>query len=138
MSEVELESCPWPECGQYYPVHDRFGTKHTYVCYGCGARGPLADTVEEARRLWNTRTPVWTAIEDVPKEWKDGRELLGYGLWAGEINGPDDEPVRCIIYWSGGTTDYPGYEWTVAHTDGYAAWMRPTFVALPPPPPKGE
>ena len=75
---------------------------------------------------------VWFPIETAPK---DGTRILAFGYWTGEVNGPDEQPTECIIYWRNGRTDYPGYEWYVDNTDGYAAWMKPThWMPLPEPP----
>ncbi len=74
----------------------------------------------------------WMLIdENAPR---DGTEVLGYGEWAGEISG--SEPgnyVYAVIRWTGGRS-YPGYEWSVTATDGYAAWFKPTHYALVEPP----
>lgn len=74
----------------------------------------------------------WQPIETAPR---DGTHILGYGLWAGEINGPDDTPTHAVIYhWHGGG-DYEGFDWSVHGTDAYAAWMKPThWMPLPDPP----
>lgn len=75
---------------------------------------------------------AWRPIKSAPR---DGTRILGYGLWAGEINGPDTEPYFCVIYWRGGRMDYPGFGWRVEGTDAYTAWMRPThWMPLPRPP----
>lgn len=74
----------------------------------------------------------WQPIETAPR---DGIAILGYWEWAGEINGIDHDKEIAIIFWSGGRTDYPGFEWVVRGTDAYAAWLRPThWMPLPPPP----
>lgn len=74
----------------------------------------------------------WKTIESAPR---DGTEIIGYGRWAGEINGCDTEPTRAIISWKGGRTDYEGFDWVVSGTDAYAAWMMPThWFPLPPSP----
>lgn len=66
----------------------------------------------------------WQPINTAPK---DGTRILGFGLWAGEINGPEKEPQYCVICWQhDGRTDYAGYQWTVCGTDAYAAWLNPS------------
>lgn len=71
-------------------------------------------------------------IETAPK---DGTEILVYDLWAGEINGVDDEPGWYVASYST-HTDHPGFEWCVVGTDAYAAWVRATHWAPLPEPPK--
>lgn len=74
----------------------------------------------------------WLPIATAPR---DGTEIMLWGDWAGEINGPS-LPRCCVVgYWRDGRTDYPGYEWTVCGTDAYAAWMKPShWMPLPEPP----
>lgn len=84
----------------------------------------------------------WQPPDQAPK---DGTPMLGFGMWAGEINGIDETPTLVTIQWRGGSTDYPGFDWGVVGTDAYAAWMKPiavrpipnlpTFPASPPPAP---
>ncbi len=74
----------------------------------------------------------WQPIATAPK---DGRGILGWGVWAGEINGPEAQPTIAIICWGGGHSDYLGYDWVVVGTDAYAAWQKSThWLPLPDPP----
>lgn len=77
----------------------------------------------------------WQPIETAPR---DGTVLLGFGEAAGEINGPFCKNEVAPICWSGGRSDYPGYEWTLTCGDAYACWMRPTHWMPLPTPPKTE
>jgi hypothetical protein len=73
----------------------------------------------------------WQPIETAPR---DGTEILAFGLWAGEIAGPQPIAVMALISW-GGDGDYPGYEWDVSGGDAYACWMKPShWQPLPEPP----
>jgi hypothetical protein len=75
----------------------------------------------------------WQASMDAAP--RDGTVILGYGVVAGEVNGPGDFPEGATIQWDGGRTDYPGFEWRVTNTDAYAAWQNPThWMWLPDPP----
>lgn len=65
----------------------------------------------------------WQPIESAPK---DGTLILAWGCWAGEINGPDDDPELAIVCWDGQRGDYPGFDWMVTGTDAHAAWLKPT------------
>lgn len=75
----------------------------------------------------------WQPIDTAPK---DGELVIGYGVWAGEINGVSDMPIIQIIYWGGGKGDYPGTDWWVGYgSDAYATWLRAThWMPLPEPP----
>jgi len=79
----------------------------------------------------------WQPIETAPK---DGRVVLLFGIWAGEIHGEYDEPTIDIGSWGGGKSDYPGNDWWHLTTgDNYACWMRPThWMPLPEPPQEGD
>lgn len=66
---------------------------------------------------------TWRTIDSAPV---DGTHVLGYGLWAGEINGIDAEPTMAVIYKWSDNSDYEGFIWSVHGTDAYAAWMKPT------------
>lgn len=78
----------------------------------------------------------WRDIATAPK---DGTEILGYGRVAGEISGEGWE-VRTVILWEfDGESDFTGYNWRVAQTDGYALWMKAThWMPLPSPPTPGK
>lgn len=71
----------------------------------------------------------WQLIDTAERNQKP---ILAFGRWAGEINGPSDEDTICVIQWTGGNTDYPGYQWRVYDSDAYAEWFRPThWMPLP-------
>jgi hypothetical protein len=77
---------------------------------------------------------LWLPIDSAPK---DGRIVLLFGLWAGEISGIDDDNPRVGVgYWTGGRTDYQGFDWYCAYTDAYAAWWKPSHWSPLPEPPK--
>ncbi len=67
----------------------------------------------------------WQPIETAPK---DGTDIFGYGLWAGEITGPEQMIKSVdIIRWNNGLSDFPGDEWWECLTgDYYATWLEPT------------
>jgi hypothetical protein len=59
-------------------------------------------------------------------------------MWAGEINGVSPDEPMLVIRWTGGRTDWPGFDWDVCGTDAYAAWMDPSHWHPLPEPPKGS
>lgn len=74
----------------------------------------------------------WQPIETAPK---DGTHMWGWGKWAGEINGVLEEQTMQVIYYTNGSTDYPGFDWNCYGGDAYATWMKPThWQPLPEPP----
>ena len=80
---------------------------------------------------------MWHRIDDPDNPPpKDGTCVLLWGIWAGEINGPDDVPSVAVCYYSTGKSDFPGTGWwDVDGADAYASWMMPThWMPLPPPP----
>lgn len=58
-TQVELKAC---ECGNRhlcaFTVSDWLSEKVAIVCSHCGATGQAAHDIDEANRLWNTRTPM--------------------------------------------------------------------------------
>lgn len=57
MDEKKLKPCPFCQSDD---VDAEFARGHKYVssgCMNCGASGPDAETVDEAVKLWNTRSP---------------------------------------------------------------------------------
>lgn len=94
----------------------------------------VRDTHEAVRAaLEAADAAAWQPIETAPK---DATKILAFGLWAGQINGPDEVPTVQIALWSDGRSDYPGFAWNVVGTDAYAAWIKPThWRPLPGPPP---
>lgn len=79
----------------------------------------------------------WQPIETAPK---NGRPILVFGEFAGEITGPAGDPFIGVAIWRGDRTDYPGFEWSAENTDAYSGWWKPShWMPLPPPPAaKGE
>jgi hypothetical protein len=79
----------------------------------------------------------WQPIETAPK---DGREVLLFGIWAGEIHGLNADPTIAVGAWQGGKSDYQGDDfWALTGGDVYACWMRPThWMPLPEPPQEGD
>lgn len=76
----------------------------------------------------------WRDIASAPR---DGTEVLVYGLFAGEIHGPDDRPEFGIASYSNGRGDYSalGFTWDAVGGDAYAVWAKPThWQPLPAPP----
>jgi hypothetical protein len=95
-------------------------------------RQEIADFDQEWELDQNEKrfAPDWQSIDLAPKD----KPVLVYGLWAGEINGPDTEPGVYIAKFSG-RSDYEGFWWTCNATDAYAAWVKPThWMPLPQPP----
>jgi hypothetical protein len=116
---VRFDAGTWREAGWHGRIPDvwfnSLGQLKTYV-----ANPQRRDPME------------WQPIETAPK---DGTKILGYGQWAGEINGIVQEPRVYIVQFLKGGTDYPGFEWAVDGTDAYAAWCKPShWQPLPPPP----
>lgn len=69
----------------------------------------------------------WQDISTAP----EGAEIIGFGQIAGEISGHAIRPLAASIVWAG-KTDYPGFNWYVLSSDGYAVWMKPTkWMPLP-------
>lgn len=65
---------------------------------------------------------------------KDETAILAYGKVISEISikGYADEECWLVIKWEGGSTDYPGYDWSVQGGCYYATWMKPTlWMPLP-------
>lgn len=56
----EQKACPFCKMDKLYTADewktDSYDKQHFVECGNCGARGPLADTLDEAWRLWNTRS----------------------------------------------------------------------------------
>jgi hypothetical protein len=120
------------------------------VDVGCGAWAhacPVQPSVRggetNAIAAWNTRPQslntqgsgegVWLDIESAPR---DGTLILGYGEMAGECSGPTGQEEAAVIQWTGGRTDYLGYDWAAPNSMTYAAWMQPThWMPLPLAPP---
>jgi hypothetical protein len=66
--------------------------------------------------------PKWLPIESAPK---DGRALLLWGEWAGEIAGLSGVNVIDIGFWNGGKSDFPGDSWWASSGgDAYACWIK--------------
>lgn len=62
----------------------------------------------------------WRPADTAPK---DRTPIIGFGLWAGEINGIEIAPERLVVEYAPGG-DYPGFDWCVCGTDAHAAWMK--------------
>lgn len=72
----------------------------------------------------------WQPIETAPNG-----PVLVFGVFAGEIHGPDDAPSIGVAYRGSGRGDYPGYKWVGTQGDAYAVWCKPThWMPLPEPP----
>ena len=67
----------------------------------------------------------WQPIETAPK---DGRLILAYGLWEGEVNGVGEMQIAVV---KANNVYYP-----IVGADVYAAWLsEPThWMPLPEPP----
>lgn len=100
------------------------------------------EAVEQARAALSQ--PDWTRIEDMPEEWKDGRELLGYREDCGQflmkwtdadefIPEGKEEEHGCDGEWEFEC------DWFIPDT-GYRISNDgdPTHVRELPPPPKGK
>jgi hypothetical protein len=112
----------WASSGGFAAVHNAGATDAQIV------DDLLKWLAKHGLRIANDWQPIETAPRDEP--------IIGFGLWAGEINGqvyPDPECLM-IQYAPGG--DYPGFDWAVCGTDTHAAWMKPTlWQRLTPPDP---
>jgi len=52
----ELRPCPWPECrSEVLRIAVAWATEYYICCPVCEASGPVAQSEEEAVRLWNNR-----------------------------------------------------------------------------------
>jgi transcription elongation factor Elf1 len=51
---IEFKPCPF--CKNYDCVVDKTSMHYYVICLKCEARGPLSDTVEEAKTAWSNRS----------------------------------------------------------------------------------
>jgi len=97
----------------------------------CYARGPEKYEEQSAGKAWNTRADVspWVAIEDIPKDWMDGRPLL-------LLTGRGDTCLGKYLMAPGSANwSFGGY---ATSKGGYFYWTSLTFThaMLPVEPPK--
>ena len=61
---MELKPCVFCQCKDFICAEEFMSSDAWVECTGCGARGPVKDTVEEAREAWNTRTETGWNVKD--------------------------------------------------------------------------
>ena len=82
---MKINSCAF--CGGKICRPDSDFKGSWVLCFGCLARGPRANTAEEAVEKWNTLGDQWVGVEDrLPEELES---VIGYGNYhdGGDLHG---------------------------------------------------